>query len=77
MAAFCWLHTAASRPATQPAKVVCIEYPREPGKDEQYAWVCLNKAVAVADAMLGFRSQVRARVEREAQPPSVSLLPEV
>lgn len=43
----------------QPAKVACIEYPREPGKDEQYAWVCLFKAVWVADAMLGVRAQVR------------------
>jgi hypothetical protein len=42
----------------QPAKLACIEYPREPSKDESYAWVCLYKAVWVADAVLGMRAQV-------------------
>lgn len=42
----------------QPAKLACIEYPREPSKDEAYAWVCLYKAVWVADAVLGMRAQV-------------------
>ena len=42
----------------QPLKIACIEYPREPAKDEQYAWVCLYKAVYVADSILGVRSQV-------------------
>ncbi|WIA33826.1 hypothetical protein OEZ86_006935 [Tetradesmus obliquus] len=41
----------------QPAKLACIEYPREPSKDEAYAWVCLYKAVWVADAVLGMRAQ--------------------
>lgn len=27
----------------QPARVVCIEYPREPAKDEQYAWSDFHK----------------------------------
>lgn len=43
----------------QPLKIVAIEYPREPAKDEQYAWVCLYKAVHVADSILGSRGQVR------------------
>jgi len=42
----------------QPVKVACIEYPREAGKDEQYPWVCLWKAVWVADNILGARQQV-------------------
>jgi hypothetical protein len=42
----------------QPAKLACIEYPREPSKDEAYAWVCLYKAVWVADSVLGMRAQV-------------------
>jgi hypothetical protein len=42
----------------QPAKLACIEYPREPSKDEAYAWVCLYKAVWVADAVMGMRAQV-------------------
>lgn len=42
----------------QPSKVACIEYPRDAGKDEQYPWVCLWKAVAVADSILGARAQV-------------------
>eukprot|EP00878_Enallax_costatus_P005108 GHUV01005370.1.p1 GENE.GHUV01005370.1~~GHUV01005370.1.p1 ORF type:complete len:604 (+),score=218.67 GHUV01005370.1:107-1918(+) len=41
----------------QPAKMACIEYPREASKDEQYPWVCLYKAVWVADSILGMRSQ--------------------
>lgn len=43
----------------QPAKVAAIEYPREPGKDEAYAWLCTAKAAWVADALLGARAQVR------------------
>jgi hypothetical protein len=39
-------------------RVACIEYPREAGKDEQYPWVCMWKAVWVADTMLGLRAQV-------------------
>jgi hypothetical protein len=27
----------------QPAKVVSIEYPKEPSKEELYAWACLYK----------------------------------
>jgi hypothetical protein len=46
----------------QPAKLACIEYPREPSKDEAYAWVCLYKAVWVADAVLGMRAQVGQHV---------------
>jgi len=49
---------AAAAAAWQPAKLMCIEYPREAGKDEQYPWVCLFKAVWVADSILGMRSQV-------------------
>lgn len=44
----------------QPAKVACIEYAREAGKDEQYPWVCLWKAVWVADSVLGPRAQVNS-----------------
>jgi hypothetical protein len=63
----CQLHS--SPPALlQPAKVACVEYPREPGKDEQYAWVCLYKAVAVADALLGARAQVGWRARACAGP---------
>jgi hypothetical protein len=51
--------SALHNPKPQPTKVTCIEYPREPGKDEQYAWVCLFKAAWVADALLGVRTQVR------------------
>lgn len=39
-----------------PGKVPCVEYPREPGRDEQYAWVCLYKAINVADTIIGPRS---------------------
>lgn len=42
----------------QPAKVACIEYSRDAGKDEQYPWVCLWKAVSVSDSILGARAQV-------------------
>lgn len=48
----------------QPAKVVCIEYPREAGKDEQYPWVCLWKAAWVADNVLGVRAAVREGLGR-------------
>jgi hypothetical protein len=48
----------------QPAKLACIEYPREPSKDEAYAWVCLYKAVWVADAVLGMRAQVGCNTVR-------------
>lgn len=44
----------------QPSKVACIEYPRDAGKDEQYPWVCLWKAVWVADNTLGARAKVSA-----------------
>ncbi len=37
---------------------MCIEYARESTRDEQYPWVCLYKAVAVTDNLLGARSQV-------------------
>lgn len=47
-----------------PAKVACIEYPREPGKDDPYPWLCIWKAVWVADSLLGPRAQVRCMQQR-------------
>lgn len=44
--------------ARQPAKVVCVEYPKDAGKEDAYAWVCLVKAAHVADLLLGARPQV-------------------
>lgn len=52
----------------QPSKVACIEYPRDAGKDEQYPWVCLWKAVSVADNILGARAQVRRHSALQSQP---------
>ena len=52
-------------PMFQPAKLVCLEYAREAGKDETYPWVCLFKAVWVSDSILG----VRARVSLPFPPP--------
>ncbi|KIY97727.1 hypothetical protein MNEG_10236 [Monoraphidium neglectum] len=48
----------AQAQCAQPSKVACIEYPLQPGKDEQYVVIDLFKAVAVADSALGIRSQV-------------------
>ncbi|KAG2434787.1 hypothetical protein HXX76_007672 [Chlamydomonas incerta] len=42
--------------ALQPGKVLCIEYPREAGRDEAYPWLCGAKAAAIADGVLGPRS---------------------
>ncbi len=40
--------------------MVAIEYPKEPSKDEIYAWVCGAKAEAITDAVLGVnRPKVR------------------
>eukprot|EP00798_Chlamydomonas_sp_ICE-L_P021462 gene21462-28434_t len=48
--------------AVLPANIVCIEYPKEAEKGEQYAWVDYHKAVWVSDIILGQRStNVRAR----------------
>ena len=60
----------------QPAKVACIEYPRDAGKDEQYPWVCLWKAVSVADSILGARAQVGSAFSGSACPQHIRWHPE-
>lgn len=37
----------------QPAYIACIEYPRDPAKDELYPWLDLYKAIWVADTVIG------------------------
>ncbi|GIM03682.1 hypothetical protein Vretimale_8354, partial [Volvox reticuliferus] len=48
---------SANSLALQPSKVLCIEYPREASRDEQYPWLCSHKAAAIADVVMGPRSQ--------------------